>query len=247
MFAEARDSLPIVASSGPTAANLAAGADQLSVASAPTQQLRQANFLDANPSEDARQVADWVAASGDNNGLPFIVVDKIGAMVFVFDSNDRLLGATSALLGEARGDDSVPGIGSQKLATITPAERTTPAGRFVAEPGRDLEHNDILWIDYGASLALHRVAQGSPGDHRLQRLASTSPSDKRITYGCVNVSIEFYDDVVQKTFSGTTGIVYILPEIKTLQEVFPKVSDFYKNVSENTVTTTSSGLIRKQS
>jgi hypothetical protein len=182
---------------------------------------RRANFLGETSSADAQRVADWVVASADNDGLSFVIVDKIRAEVFVFDSEGQLLGAAPVLLGAARGDDSVPGIGNLKLSSIPPDERTTPAGRFLAEPGRDLV-NDVLWIDYGASLALHRVVRGSPGAHRLQRLATGSPSDKRITYGCVEVSLKFYDDVVQKTFTGKAGIVYILPEIKTIQDVFPK-------------------------
>jgi hypothetical protein len=179
----------------------------------------RANFLGEFASEDARRVADWVMASADNKGLPFIIIDKISARVFVFDDSGRLRGATFALLGKAQGDDSVPGIGNRKLSAISPDERTTPAGRFVATLGHDFEH-DILWIDYAASVSLHRVIRGNPGDRRLQRLATTSPLDKRITYGCVNVPVKFYEDVVLKTFSGTTGIVYILPETKKIEDVF---------------------------
>jgi hypothetical protein len=183
-------------------------------------QVRRANFLGEIASEDARRVANWAVASGDNDGLPFIIIDKVRAKVFVFDDNGRLRGASLALLGMARGDESVPGIGARKLAAIRPEERTTPAGRFVAALGRDLKQ-DILWIDYDASISLHRVITGNPGDHRLERLATTSSIDKRISYGCVNVPVTFYEDVVIKTLTGGKGIVYILPEIKTLEEVFP--------------------------
>ena len=65
------------------------------------------------------------------------------------------------------------------------------------------------------------VITGTPGDHRLARVATISPLDKRISYGCVNVPIKFFNDVVLKTFTGTNGIVYILPEVKTIKEVFP--------------------------
>jgi hypothetical protein len=122
-------------------------------------------------------------------------------------------------LGKARGDDAVPGIGSRKLSTIRPEARTTPAGRFVAALGHDFE-KDILWIDYAASISLHRVIRGNPGDHRLQRLATRSSLDKRITYGCVNVPVKFNEDVVLKTFTGATGVVYILPETKKIEDVF---------------------------
>lgn len=192
----------------------------LFVPSSRAAQPQEANFLGEIASKDTRRVADWVMATGDNGGLPFVIIDKIEAKVFVFDTVGRLRGASFALLGKALGDDTVLGIGNRKLSTIRQEERTTPAGRFVAVLGRDFVQ-DILWIDYGASISLHRVITGAPGDHRLQRLATTSPLDKRISYGCINVPVKFYEEVVLKAFTGTRGIVYILPEIKSIQDVFP--------------------------
>lgn len=178
-----------------------------------------AQFRGETVSADARDTANWVTASHDNHALPFVVIDKANAKVFAFDGAGVLRGAAPALLGMARGDDSVPGIGQRKLATITPPERTTPAGRFQASLGRDFEQ-DILWIDYEAALSLHRVIKGRRVDDRAGRLASPTPSDNRISYGCVNVPPGFYDGVVKPLFTGTVGIVYILPETKPLRSVF---------------------------
>jgi hypothetical protein len=165
-------------------------------------------------------MADWVVATANNDGLPFVIVDKKEARVFVFDSRGRIRGAVSALLGLSRGDDSTPGIGSRKLAEIRPEERTTPAGRFVASIGQDLSDRDVLWLDYGAALALHRVLSVNSAERRLQRLATKSPLDHRITFGCIDVPDAFYDAVVRPTLIKTGGIVYILPEMKALAEVF---------------------------
>jgi len=178
-----------------------------------------ARFNGEVASADVRDTADWVAASHDNHALPFVVIDKVNAKVFVFDKAGALRGAAPALLGMARGDDSVPGIGQRKLATITPAERTTPAGRFEASLGQDFDQ-DILWIDYNAALSMHRVIVGRKVDNRAGRLASATASDNRISYGCVNVPAKFYDDIVKPMFVGTVGIVYILPETKPLRTVF---------------------------
>ncbi len=179
----------------------------------------RAEFAGEAASSDTRRMANWIAASGDNQGLPFVIIDKVGAKVFVFDAQAEIRGAAPALLGLARGDDSVPGIGDRKLAKIRPAERTTPAGRFEAALGNDFEQ-DILWIDYDAALSMHRVIVGKPADRRHTRLASPTPLDNRITYGCVNVSAHFYDSVVAPMFKGTVGIVYILPETRPIEAVF---------------------------
>lgn len=162
--------------------------------------------------------AHWVIASGDSHGLPFVIVDKMNAEVIVFYPDGRIRGAAPALLGMAHGDDSVPGIGQRKLSTITPKERTTPAGRFVASLGNDLGKKNILWVDYDAALSLHRVITTKS---RLHRLATPSILDNRASYGCINVPAKFFDTVVESSFTGTRGIVYILPETRSIQAVFP--------------------------
>jgi hypothetical protein len=184
----------------------------------------RANFGREAASGDVHRVADWVAASGDNHGLPFMIVDKVDARVLLFDGRSRVLGAAPALLGLGHGDDSVPGIGQRRLATIAPSERTTPAGRFEASLGNDLEQ-EVLWIDYDAALSLHRVIVGNPADHRHERLASATPLDNRISYGCINVPASFFDRIVVPAFRGTVGIVYILPETKTFGDVFATGND----------------------
>ncbi len=161
-----------------------------------------------------------MVASSDNRNLPFIVIDKAQARVFAFDAQGSLRGATAALLGTAVGDDSVPGIGQRKLSTIRPHERTTPAGRFVAYLDRDIHGEEVLWVDYETSLSLHRIITTQPKERRAQRLASPTPADNRITYGCINVSVDFYEGVVSPLFQRTQGIVYILPETRAASAVF---------------------------
>jgi hypothetical protein len=181
-----------------------------------------ADFRGEPRSNEVSVIADWVARSGDNGRMPFVIIDKVAAKVFVFDRLGRLSGTAPALLGLARGDDSVPGIGQRRLATMKPEERTTPAGRFVAGLGHDLEQ-DVLWIDYDAAVSLHRAIVGRPEEARSKRLASASALDNRISYGCINVRSEFYDAVVKPAFEGTAGIVYVLPEVRALGEVFAMV------------------------
>lgn len=165
--------------------------------------------------------AQWVSLSGDNGGLPFVIIDKLAATVSVFEPNGQFLGATPALVGLAHGDESVPGIGERELSTITPEERTTPAGRFVARYGNAIGQDKVLWVDFNGAVALHPVVTGNKKERRMERLLSPTPEDNRITYGCINVSKTFYDALVRSVFENSSGIVYILPENRTLAEVFP--------------------------
>ena len=195
----------------------------LAQAHASADPLRSAKLADLGgerASPDVRSIADWAVNSGDPGGLPFVIVDKRDSRVFVFDADGRLRGASPALVGAARGDDQVPGIGQRKISSIQPEERTTPAGRFSAVMGRGPKGEDILWVDYDSALALHRVVTNVPQERRLQRLQSPSAEDRRITYGCINVPVAFYESIVRPTFSTTRGIVYILPELRPAQELF---------------------------
>jgi hypothetical protein len=181
---------------------------------------KQVNFENESASMDARQVADWVVDSSDNQRMPFVIIDKMNGKVFVFDAEGRLRGAASALLGLAIGDDSVPGIGERKLSSIRPDERTTPAGRFEANLDRNISGKEILWVDYDAAISLHPVVTGNAKERRAERLATPSPLDNRISYGCINVPADFFAQVVSPAFKGTNGIVYVLPETRPTQQVF---------------------------
>jgi hypothetical protein len=175
---------------------------------------------ETGPSAEASRVLAWISESGDNLDLPFVVIDKVHARVFAFSADGALLDSAPALMGLGRGDNSPVGIGQRRLADIKPSERTTPAGRFVASLGNDLGEADILWVDYENSISLHRVIAGKPKERRLQRLASPSAHDNRISYGCINVPVKFFERVILPLFNRTNGIVYILPESTPLNEVF---------------------------
>lgn len=177
----------------------------------------------APPSGRGPNVQDFavqVVASRNNQELPFLVIDKVQARVWIFTAEGRVLGQTAALLGLAIGDDSVPGIGKRRLATIRPGERTTPAGRFLSSLGPNLQGQAVLWVDYDSAISLHRAIVGLPQERRAQRLASATPSDNRITYGCINVPAAFFQTLVVPALGARGGIVYVLPETRPASQVF---------------------------
>jgi hypothetical protein len=169
---------------------------------------------------DARHVADWVADSRDNGGAAFVIVDKKAATVHVFDAEARLRASTPVLLGYAAGDDSVAGIGTRPIAEVRPEERTTPAGRFVGERGRNALGEDVVWVDYAAAVSMHRVRTTNAAEHRLERLATPTIDDNRISYGCINVPVAFFETYIRPVFAAQRAIVYVLPETRSAQQVF---------------------------
>lgn len=177
-------------------------------------------YTDVPSLPDAERVARWAAATGDAAGRPFIVVDKAHARVTAFDAQGRLAHTTPVLLGFARGDDSPAGIGSKAIADIPPEERITPAGRFVAKRGVNANGEDIVWVDYDAAVSMHRVRATNPAERRLERLASETIDDNRISWGCINLPVAFYEGVVRPMVDAGQTVVYVLPETRPVTEVF---------------------------
>lgn len=178
----------------------------------------------AAPSEAAARVADWIAASGDNHALPYAIIDKQNATLLLFDAKGKVLDQVPVLIGIAAGDEATPGVGSKKLAEIGPAEKTTPAGRFLAKFGIPFRKERILWVDYATSVAMHTIpADAAKKERRRERMLSATPDDNRITFGCINVPKAFYGKLLRPQFSKKGGYVYVLPDTKPLEEVFPRL------------------------
>ena len=176
------------------------------------------DFAAERASADARYAAAWVLAGADNQNLPFAVVDKRDARIYVFEADGRLVGAAAVLLGITPGDFSV-GI-DRAPASLSLAERTTPAGRFEARPGRNDKGEDIVWIDYAASLALHRLRPAPVQERRPARLDSPTPDDNRISAGCIIVPVSFYEAVVAPTLGSHRSVMYVLPESHSARGMF---------------------------
>jgi len=174
----------------------------------------------------AARVIDWVASSQDNRALPYVVIDKNSAVAFLFDAKGTYIADAPVLIGIALGDDATPGIGSKNLAEIGPAEKTTPAGRFLAKFGLAAGRQKVLWVDYTTSVALHPIPTGNPKEKRRDRMLSATPDDNRITFGCINVPLAFYNKAVSPLFQKKGGYVYILPDTKSLEAAFPPLHAF---------------------
>ena len=175
------------------------------------------------PSETAARVAAWVSGSGDNHALPWAVIDKTNAALFLYDAAGQPLASVPVLVGIAPGDEASPGVGSKKLSDLGPAEKTTPSGRFLARFGMPVAGERVLWVDYATSVAIHPIPKdASPKEKRRERMLSPEPDDNRITFGCINVPRAFYSGTLRPLFRGKGGYVYILPDTKTPEEAFPR-------------------------
>ncbi|OWK28121.1 hypothetical protein [Sphingomonas dokdonensis] len=175
-------------------------------------------------SGEAQRVARWVQSSGDHHHLPFAVIDKKNAALSLYDAAGTLLDTVPVLIGIAPGDTASAGIGAKKLSEIGPAEKTTPAGRYLAKFGLAVGRQRVLWVDYATSVAIHTIPTDSPRkERRRERMLSPTPDDNRITFGCINVPRAFYAKLLQPRFGRKGGYVYVLPDSLPLEDVFPRL------------------------
>ena len=175
------------------------------------------------------ELAGWVVSAKDSQGYPFAVMDKAAAQILVFGGDGRLRGAAPGLFGSAVGDHTAPGVAGLALRAIPGRDRTTPAGRFVGGFGPSIDAGRVLWVDYDSAVSIHPTATGVPAEKRVERLASASPDDNRITHGCINVSPEFYEQIIRPTFE-RGGVFYILPDKASLAETFPEFAQSHATV-----------------
>ncbi len=171
-------------------------------------------------------VADIMRAN-NAEGRAFAVIDKPQGMLWVFNAQGLLLDQSPVLVGQARGDVAPADIGTRALRNIRPHEKITASGRYVTEPGRNHKGEDIVWLDYDAAMSMHRV-RNVPGENRLKRLASADLADNRISYGCVNVPVAFYERHIAPLFARKAGVVYVLPETKSVSAIFPFATEAHR-------------------
>ncbi|MDP9126121.1 MAG: hypothetical protein M3N82_16265 [Pseudomonadota bacterium] len=171
-------------------------------------------------STDARYVEHWIHEKRDDHGRPFVIVDKKAARIYVFGAGGTLVGMSSTILGQSRGDIPVPGAGQKNPVDLLPDERKTPAGRFESQPGSNLHGEPVVWVDYDTGIAIHRVRPGVSQMQRTASLATEDPNNKRLSLGCVVVPEQFFLSVVLPTLGHVHGTVYVLPEDGPVQAMF---------------------------
>lgn len=154
----------------------------------------------------------------DNEGMPFIIIDKKAARLYLYDKNGEIVDESPVLLGMGVGDVFPKEMHGKPISQIDEKLRITQAGRFMAQIGYDKKNKKLIWVDYETKLAIHEVVNVL-SQNRMERLNSPSIQDNRITWGCINVPNEIFTKI-NNIFINGKGYVYIVPEIFPCCEVF---------------------------
>lgn len=147
-------------------------------------------------SAEVRQTAAWVISTGDNRGLPFVVIDQVRQRLFAFGDDGRLVGSTPILSsGRWR-------------------EEAAPAGRFVADRWHSTYADAIVWANRDQALSL----RAAPATASERRLAAEQVKD-RARAGSFHVAGEFYRQHLS-AFRHHASVAYVLPDMLPVRRNF---------------------------
>lgn len=149
----------------------------------------------------------------------FLLVDKIEGRIYRVSKEGEILNESNALVGLERKD-----IPNMKLYYENPklGTRITPAGAFQIKRYLSTKYGRVISFIEGpkAATAIHHVYLGNPKERRDQRILSSNPNDRRITFGCINVPEEFLD-AVWDLKDGTH--LFVLPEKAQTHDQFRNI------------------------
>ena len=134
-----------------------------------------------------------------------MIADKPMGMLHVFHADGGVMAQSAALYGKDIGDVM------KALSSLAGGKRITPAGTFTLEARVDREYtggmNFVLAETRGGQgvIAIHVVWLGEAKEQRAQPLASPSPKDNRISYGCINTTKEAFLNNILPNVSELNG------------------------------------------
>ena len=157
--------------------------------------------------------------AGDYYGI----IDKKSCKLKIYDKQGNVIKTYPVGIGKNRGDNVTFGYKSQNRTKKEAGRYTTP-GEFTLDEYQSLGNNNYVSRrdgrhklmglkgdnrgSEGATQAIHMVPNNR--GERINRLETETPDDNRVSYGCVNLLEDDYDDMVR--YLGEGNKIYILPE-----------------------------------
>jgi hypothetical protein len=159
-----------------------------------------------------------------NGDRDYLMVDKAHGRIRFFH-NGAVVFTAPALTGENKSDRLPSDTLAKDFAQLgTFDDKVTPAGRFTVSQDYDSEYgtvfeiNEIQGPDW--TIAIHQVYLGTPSERRADRLQSKRHDNKHITHGCINVTRETIQLLVEKLPQDRPTVLYVLPHEQSQTTAF---------------------------
>lgn len=157
------------------------------------------------------------------HGKYYGIIDKKTCQLKIYDKQGNVVKTYPVGIGKNKGDNITFGYESQDYSKKEAGRFTTP-GEFILDEYQELSaRNYISKRDgkhklmalkgdnigsEGATQAIHMVPNNRK--ERIHRLETETPNDNRVSYGCVNLLEDDYDDMAK--YLGEGNKIFILPE-----------------------------------
>lgn len=146
---------------------------------------------------------------------PLIIADKASGTLSIYRPENKSIISNPALFGQEIEDNL-----SMSSFDIGTSRKVTPAGTFIAEKAYSSKmHEPIIIFIHGKKqlLAIHPIYLGKPNERRIERIQSLSSEDNRISNGCINVLVDFFN--VLYSLPNKTPIVILSEADKLVVDV----------------------------
>jgi hypothetical protein len=136
-------------------------------------------------SDDVRRLVQWAVSTQDYAGMPFVVIDGVGARIYAFDPRGRLRGLAPVVLG------------------ANDAALAAPAGRFVANTLASARGPGIVWANDKTRLTLHALTE------QASELRPLEPPQAQES-ASLHVDARFYREYLE-ALRMQPSVAYVLP------------------------------------
>jgi len=173
-------------------------------------------------SREGKEVYRYIAENDPTKGKNYQILDKENALVYVFDSNNKLLSKFEAGFGKDEGDEKNTSVEYKK------GKNTTPAGVYVfsnfALPSDIKEYGELQFSLYGVSTLGDKIFIGEHQTYsghgelkgRTEKLETPTPEDNKFSDGCINVTPENFKKFIKPYFKGNYDeLLFVLPDKKS--------------------------------
>lgn len=172
-------------------------------------------------SENGKRVYLYSLSNIDDS---YVIVDKPNAKLYIIGTNKKIVGTMPVLLGQTKGE--TPNMSNPESDVAEQA--TTPSGKYTltrlpTEEGIATYKGKIFNIisKDNAGLAIH-ITYPPEKEKRSKSLNTPTPDDNRMSWGCINVDEEMWDQYIEGNIKNRGATLFILPD------------NFYSSLNPNT-------------
>jgi hypothetical protein len=164
---------------------------------------------------------------------PFFIADKPNGKIHLFDSKGNFVNSSDALYGKSKGDILTEESLNKSPDEMKDIDKVTPAGTYTVSVHKDLEYAGGYTLalkkgnNYLGGIAIHSVYLGDAKERRQERLKSINLEDKKISFGCINTTQDFFLKTVLPTIQNfnNAGVVVIPDNQEKLNDYLEKTTE----------------------